>query len=277
MEEIPGYTEQILLWFGDKNMFSERYGGLKTGWEDLMLSVKNFRENPDKENSSALLAKSEEVWQESERMDSFFDDHAQRKMRYLVILTGGIAFNVLFLILMLVLLRYLLRGRLERNSFYDSLTETFNKKVFDEILEKEIDIAVRYKRRFHVLVIDTDRFKKIRDQYGHETGDSVIQRLAGVIRENSRSSDILIRSGADEFFLIDFDEDTIKVLGYAEKLRQAVEKSHFPGVGNITISMGVTIFKGKDDSKDEILRRAEEAVNLAKRNGRNRVELRLEY
>jgi diguanylate cyclase (GGDEF)-like protein len=120
--------------------------------------------------------------------------------------------------------------------------------------------------------LDIDYFKKINDTYGHDTGDKVLETMSSIFRVSIRGFDSLIRWGGEEFLLIAPTTDLEKAGLLAERLRKIIENQSFDTAGKITISLGVASFRS-DDNKDSIVKRADEALYVAKRNGRNRVEI----
>jgi diguanylate cyclase (GGDEF)-like protein len=132
--------------------------------------------------------------------------------------------------------------------------------------------AKRYNHPLSLIMFDLDHFKQVNDTYGHAIGDYVLQTLTKIARVNLREIDILIRWGGEEFIIIAPDTDLKSATVLAERIRKAVEEFTFDQVGKITVSFGVTQFK-KDDTEDTIIKKADDAMYEAKRNGRNRVEV----
>ena len=128
-------------------------------------------------------------------------------------------------------------------------------------------------------MLDIDHFKKFNDTYGHQAGDSVLKELAAIMLEQCRCAtiDICCRYGGEEFALIMPELELHNAFKVAERLRKAVEIRDFrmneQGTGeNVTISLGVAGISGTQDiSPAEFVRKADEALYLSKRSGRNRV------
>ncbi len=154
----------------------------------------------------------------------------------------------------------------------DPLTGLYNKGKFNEVLQKEIERAKRYKRPLSIIVFDIDHFKKINDTYGHKIGDDVLKSLAKIIKSSVRKTDFAARWGGEEFVILLPETDLEGARKVAEKLREKVEKHKFPGVGKVTISLGVAQLKDNEDPNDFIVR-ADMALYKAKEGGRNRVEV----
>jgi len=171
-------------------------------------------------------------------------------------------------------LRHLIEERtreLEELSVTDPLTELYNRRKIDKILETEIEQAQRYNHLFSLILIDIDYFKKINDNYGHLVGDRVLQTLSKLLASNIRKSDMVGRWGGEEFLIISMEKDLTKVLVFVEKLRALVDNHHFKTVGHITCSFGVSHYT-QGDSIDSLLRRADVALYHAKNAGRNCVK-----
>src|SRR5690554_570357 len=156
----------------------------------------------------------------------------------------------------------------------DVLTRLLNRKFMPVVLSKQISQSRAQKTAFAVLAIDIDYFKQVNDVHGHQAGDSVLQQLALILVNNSRSGDYLFRLGGEEFLLIAVDMDTTRARAMAEKLRKSVEQESFllhDGQElKATISVGVACFDGHPDYQ-RLLRKADDALYQAKNSGRNRV------
>lgn len=156
--------------------------------------------------------------------------------------------------------------KLKKLALYDKLTQIYNRYALEEFFAKEIAKAERYKIPFSVVFFDVDDFKLINDTYGHKMGDTVLKKLASLIKRHIRKSDILGRYGGEEFLLIlPMEKNPITT---AEKLRKLVETAVFEKI-KVTISLGATTYR-EGDTMDTILRRVDTALYRAKREGKNR-------
>lgn len=158
-----------------------------------------------------------------------------------------------------------------KQALIDSLTGVANRLSYDERIEQEYIHWKRYQAPLSLIVIDIDLFKKINDNYGHMAGDKVLQTLAKLVQKNIRETDLLTRYGGEEFAIIMPDTDQKAAMGVAEKLRAETENCafHYRDTGvNITISCGITEFKGKDNP-EIVFERADAALYKAKDAGRN--------
>jgi diguanylate cyclase (GGDEF)-like protein len=154
----------------------------------------------------------------------------------------------------------------------DDLTGITNRREFTAILGREVARAKRYGTPLALAMYDLDRFKLVNDTFGHDVGDAVLRTLTGLVQKNLRASDILARWGGDEFMLLMLHSDAQGARYVAEKLRLAIAEYSFERVNRQTVSFGATIFEVPDDL-DSLLKRVDDALYLAKRQGRNRVEI----
>ncbi len=153
----------------------------------------------------------------------------------------------------------------------DGLTGFYNRRKVEEILTKEIERSRRYGNALSLLFIDVDNFKDLNDTYGHQKGDEVLKKIAGVINRELRRTDYVGRFGGEEFLVILPETDADRALKVAERIRRRIEFEDF-GIGPVTVSIGVTQLKGGDDI-DTLFNRVDRAMYLAKEKGKNRSEV----
>jgi len=165
------------------------------------------------------------------------------------------------------------KQNLERLSITDSLTQLFNRKKFDESLEREIKIAFRYGNPLSLIMFDIDNFKNINDTHGHHIGDEILSALAAFVKDQVRETDIVARWGGEEFMIILPQTELPDAFNLSEKLRKSIEVKTFPDVFNITASFGVTLLK-EGDTKDMILKRVDIAMYQSKKEGKNKSKIR---
>jgi two-component system cell cycle response regulator len=172
-------------------------------------------------------------------------------------------------------LRHSLQLSLEM-AITDQLTGLFNRRYMSRHLNTLIASASQSGKPVSFLILDIDYFKQINDTYGHDVGDEVLREFAGRISANVRGIDLACRYGGEEFVVVMPDTDLTFAYMVAERLRQSVADMPFPiavppGRLSVTISIGVTATDGASDTPDALLRRADQALYRAKRDGRNRV------
>ncbi|MDO6823107.1 diguanylate cyclase [Marinobacter sp. 1_MG-2023] len=162
----------------------------------------------------------------------------------------------------------------ELESGRDVLTRLLNRKFMPVVLTRQIDQARKQDTCFGVVALDIDHFKQVNDTYGHQAGDVVLQQLALILLNNSRSGDYLFRMGGEEFLLVAVDINKEQVQRLVEKLRVSVERELFrlpeENTLRVTISAGVSCFDGHPDYQ-RLIRKADDALYQAKSRGRNRV------
>ena len=167
----------------------------------------------------------------------------------------------------------------ERSARTDSLTALANRRVFDEVLDREIRRSRRYRWPLTLLLLDLDRFKAVNDAWGHLLGDLVLERVGDILRRTVREADVACRFGGEEFAVV--LPETTRLGGYvvAERIRRGVERSFAeePLGGHaiaMTVSCGLSCYPDDGLHALEIVSRADEALYGAKRSGRNRVGVR---
>lgn len=168
-------------------------------------------------------------------------------------------------------------SRLEELAFRDGLTNLYNHRYFQEILNKEIARAERYGRPLGLVLFDIDYFKSVNDKHGHPGGDKVLINIAKKITEAVRPSDILARYGGEEFAVILPETNRSGIRVFAERLRHCVASittTHNDSSIKVTISCGGTEFNPSNPvSKQRLIDLADQGLYLSKENGRNRVTI----
>ncbi|ODN70140.1 GGDEF domain-containing protein [Methylobrevis pamukkalensis] len=161
-------------------------------------------------------------------------------------------------------------------SLTDELTTLANRKHFDQSIERAIAQAAEIDDQFSLLVTDIDHFKKFNDTYGHQTGDQVLRLVGLSVKQNVKGQDIACRYGGEEFAII-LPRTTMQAAAtLAEQIRVTVmakelmKRSTGENLGHITISIGVASYR-RYDTVQTLVERADAALYLAKRTGRNRV------
>lgn len=165
-----------------------------------------------------------------------------------------------------------LNKALEKQAITDTLTEVYNRQKFHEMLIQEAKESRRYSTHLSLIMFDIDHFKLVNDTHGHQAGDAVLKEMAKLISENIRDADLLARYGGEEFMILASHTDRESAFTLAEKLREKVRTAKFDGALHITCSFGVTQFHDRD-TIDSFLKRIDDALYMAKNNGRDRVEI----
>jgi two-component system, cell cycle response regulator len=172
-----------------------------------------------------------------------------------------------------------LRTRLEETvemAILDPLTALHNRRYMASHLKTLFEEAAQRGKPLSVLVLDIDHFKTINDSHGHDAGDSVLREFAMRLRRSIRGIDLACRLGGEEFVVVMPDTDLGKAYLVGERLRQCIATAPFfagerVGGLDVTASIGVAALEFPDDTPELILKRADQALYCAKRDGRNRV------
>ena len=182
-----------------------------------------------------------------------------------------------------ILYRFLAGGNVEaeyheelyRLAIHDALTGLYNKRYLMDYLQREIDRSARYGRPLALILFDIDHFKVINDTMGHLAGDMALRDLADRIRSKICKDDLLARYGGEEFAAVLTETDRATAADLAEQLRKTVEDRPFTFEARpypVTISLGVAATLGDEPIfPHELIRRADDCLYRAKREGRNRV------
>ncbi|MCX4242885.1 GGDEF domain-containing protein [Paraliomyxa miuraensis] len=156
----------------------------------------------------------------------------------------------------------------------DPLTQAYNKRAFNEQLDKDFSHAQRHDLPLSLVMLDVDHFKRINDTHGHPAGDHVLQRLAATIMASLRTEDAFCRVGGEEFAVIMRDCTEGEATQLAERLRRLVASTQFVYGGQVlpvTISLGVASFvQGRHSRTIDLVEEADRCLYEAKRRGRNR-------
>jgi two-component system cell cycle response regulator len=162
-----------------------------------------------------------------------------------------------------------------RLTIYDGLTRVHNRRYFDEFLDRELARANRHARPLCLALLDIDHFKKLNDEHGHLVGDEVLRELAQRVQTLVRREELLARYGGEEFGLVIPEVGLEKAVAFCERVREAVSGTPFTAYGKelaVTISLGVAELDD-GDTREDIVRTADQALYEAKRAGRNRVHV----
>jgi two-component system cell cycle response regulator len=171
-------------------------------------------------------------------------------------------------------------AKIQQLSETDSLVGTFNRRYLSAQIVREVDRARRYKHPLSAIMADLDRFKRINDELGHQTGDEVLRGFADLARATVRPSDWIARYGGEEFVIVLPETDLAGAMTAAEKLRALCANATMEtstGRVSVTSSFGVAELRiesegqSADAAAQALLRRADAALYISKKEGRNRV------
>ncbi len=178
--------------------------------------------------------------------------------------------------------RRFLKKRANESAFYkkmsqvDGLTELFNHRFFQRLLDIEIARANREKWPVSLIILDIDNFKVLNDKNGHPVGDLALKKISWLLKQNFRDCDFVCRYGGEEFAVIIPNADKALAKKMAGRIRKIVEKAEFEHEetlpqGTFTISLGIAEYPVDAQSKAELIEKADQALYQAKSKGKNRV------
>lgn len=170
----------------------------------------------------------------------------------------------------------LFEHHLEIENGRDALTRLLNRRFLPSVMGREIQIANTHDKKFAILLVDVDHFKRVNDEFGHDAGDLVLQQAATLLLNGVRNGDFVFRYGGEELLVMLVEVTPPVALRIAENLRQRFAETEFLiGQGrslHATISIGVALYDGHPDPL-YLVRRADKAMYEAKQLGRNRVQV----
>ncbi|CAH0264709.1 MULTISPECIES: GGDEF domain-containing protein [Pseudomonas] len=162
-----------------------------------------------------------------------------------------------------------------QSALRDPLTDTGNRIAMDQTLQREIEMSRRHSQPLSLLMLDIDHFKQINDTYGHSAGDEVLKAVAASIKSQLRNVDMVFRFGGEEFMILLSNTSREAAAMVGERLRFAAQAQDYVAEGKaieLTVSLGCsTLLPG--ESAESLLRRADSALYVAKREGRNRLAM----
>ena len=162
-----------------------------------------------------------------------------------------------------------------QSALRDPLTDTGNRIAMDQTLAREIEMSRRHLMPLSLLMLDIDHFKNVNDSYGHNAGDDVLKAVATAIKNQLRNVDMVFRFGGEEFLILLSNTSREAAAMIGERLRVAAQNHDYLADGNaieLTVSLGCsTLLPG--ESAESLVRRADSALYVAKREGRNRLAM----
>lgn len=190
----------------------------------------------------------------------------EKQMQKLLLVCVGLASSALYRVRLLEYSKHA--------AITDALTGIYNRRFFDDMLEKQIALSSRNKEPLSIIIADIDNFKKLNDEYGHIMGDRALRYVAKMMESCIRLSDILARYGGEEFVIIMPATNTMNALEKAEQIRKRVESVRLePENGGefpvLTISAGIATYPMHGTESNSVVRAADRALLLAKKRGKN--------
>lgn len=169
-----------------------------------------------------------------------------------------------------VVMEYEELKKLQINAATDSLTELYNRRLFDEYCDKELNRAKRYGQQLAIVILDLHRLKEVNDRHGHLRGDHILQLAATTLRKTLRAADFAFRIGGDEFALLLPQTDTEQAVTLCRRIRALYENevAQLKLDVAVTLDFGVAVHPQDGDQKSDLLRIADERLYELKRSGR---------
>lgn len=172
---------------------------------------------------------------------------------------------------------YKLNQELKKLAITDQLTGIYNRRYFDDVTKREIERTKRVQSRFNLILFDIDYFKKLNDTYGHQYGDIALVKLANCLKEvYKRASDYVFRIGGEEFAILVVEDSFENVVEHTKTLVNEIEKLQIENKNSLvskylTISGSVvSLIPNKNDTIEDIFKKADEKLYDSKANGRNK-------
>ena len=153
----------------------------------------------------------------------------------------------------------------------DSLTGLLNVRAFYDSAHIELNRARRFERPFTVAYIDVDNFKMVNDEFGHDTGNTLLQTVAETLKKNLRAIDLTARLGGDEFVLLMGETGKESALIVLNKLQDQIINSFDRNKWPATLSIGAVTYSNPPDKVDDILKKADGLMYSAKESGKNKI------
>lgn len=173
-----------------------------------------------------------------------------------------------------------LRETLRQQSIRDALTGLYNRRYMEETMERELKRALRDNHSLGIIMFDIDHFKEFNDLHGHDAGDALLRELGAFLNKSLRGGDIICRYGGEEFLVVLPGITPKNALLRAEELREGVKEMHVRHLGKLlprcTLSLGVAVSPQHGTTVDTLLKAADDALYLAKNEGRDRVVMATE-
>lgn len=198
------------------------------------------------------------LYMESERMLNNFNEDSLCKC---LDLTSFISF---------IMENYLLKI----SSSIDKLTGTLTRRFLEEALTSQVEKANEVQGVFSIIMFDLDNFKGVNDRFGHQTGDQALRDVCKVVMDSIRKNDVCGRYGGEEFIVILPETDITLAYEIAERIRQNIEEKKILGSKReLTVSIGIATYPSHGKWKQELVDKADQALYVAKENGRNRSQI----
>ena len=202
---------------------------------------------------------------------------AKEFRQWLLIILSVALLVVLAAAVTVLLLQIRTKKKFRKLALVDELTHTRNRRSISVYAKKAMRAAQASQSQLCFAMVDIDFFKAFNDRFGHDLGDEVLKEVAGTITRELRGRDALGRWGGEEWLLVLPDSSSEHIANIFERIQSKLSalELNVPDAPTITVSMGCTDLQASEDSLEQIVKRADEALYQAKENGRNRFETKV--
>jgi diguanylate cyclase (GGDEF)-like protein len=170
-----------------------------------------------------------------------------------------------------------LRDSLREQAIRDPLTGLFNRRYMLEALDQSHSRAERTQTEIAIMMIDLDHFKLFNDNFGHDAGDHVLKAVSQVLKDSLRQEDIACRYGGEEFCIVCPSTNEQQALQIAKRIGKGISSLELNmnqlSLGTVTTSIGIALYPNHADNMEDTIKAADEALYVAKQNGRDRAEV----
>lgn len=185
-------------------------------------------------------------------------------------------FQIIIENISIVLQNFIYKGKLVSAVMVDGLTQVWNRTYLNKYLENEMKKHEVQNERLSLAILDIDHFKQFNDNYGHLHGDKVLKRVSGFIKDNIRGGkDIIARYGGEEFVIVFPFTDNENVLNKLDEIREEISQLYITNENSkntpVTVSFGIAEYPTDSASIEGLIKKADEALDYSKENGRNKV------
>ncbi len=242
--------------------FYGHYNSLISLWKQIKLAKK------EKE----LINFSEEAWKMADNLTTLMEKISEKKLIKLnqkIMFFTILSFSIIVVLIFIVYL--MVRSGLEKATITEPMTKLYNRFYFEHQINYLYEKFKRTKKPFSAMLLDIDNFKQINDTFGHHIGDEVLKKVAHILQEESRKTDMVFRYGGEEFIILFPDSKIEEIKKVAERIRKKIEQNIQVEKRIITISGGIGEFNENMPSIQHFLRELDNALYTAKRTGKNKI------
>jgi len=259
--------EKFDLAYLEKKTYLKKYYVYRKNKRLAMIASleQSFKVESKKANNALLESKNNLKIRNVEEVEQ---QKVTQRYNFTLITSAAVVFLLLFF------RQLLIRNRLILLTRTDALTGLANRSALFEQGERMVASFAEQPTEFSVLLLDLDHFKKINDSFGHQVGDSILTKVAELVKETMRSRDVFSRLGGEEFVALLPFADNNKAKAIAMRINEKLAQHDFTSLivqGKVTVSIGVATMENNEVSFDELLHRADLAMYEAKEQGRNTV------